>query len=281
MTKPITNSGKTPILVTGGTGTLGRLVVAKLRNAGHDVRVLSRARRRADVGPGIAHVAADLTTGAGLDAALSGIEVVVHLAGSAKGDAQKASLLVPAAARAGIRHLVYISVVGDDRVPIKGRLDRAMFGYFAEKLAAGRIVRESGIPWTILRATQVHQTLFTTIQGMARLPVMPVPAGVRFQPIDAKEVADRLAELALTDPAGQVPDMGGPRVYEMVDLVRGYLQATGRHRLIFPMPITGAAAQAVRDGATLTPERAVGLRTWEEFLVSRVRTHEVDRSLAA
>jgi uncharacterized protein YbjT (DUF2867 family) len=281
MTMPIINSVKAPILVTGGTGTLGQLVASRLQNAGHDVRVLSRGRRRMDPGPGIAYVTADLTTGAGIDAALSGIEVVVHLAGSAKGDAQKASHLVPAAARAGVRHLVYISVVGDDRVPIKGCLDRAMFGYFAEKLAAGRIVRESGIPWTILRATQAYQTLFTTIQGMARLPVIPVPWGVRFQPIDAEEIVDRLAELALARPAGQVPDMGGPRVYEMVDLVRGYLQATGRHRLIFPMPTTGAAARAVRDGATLTPERAVGRRTWEEFLSSQLRTHEVDRSVAA
>jgi uncharacterized protein YbjT (DUF2867 family) len=141
---------RSPILVTGGTGTLGRHVVPRLRNAGR-VRVLSRrGREGAD---GIEFVTGDLATGEGLPAALQGTEVVVHLAGSAKGDEDKGRQLVRAASQAGVRHLVYISVVGADKIPMAGRIDRAMFGYFASKHAGERIVADSGQPWTTLRAT--------------------------------------------------------------------------------------------------------------------------------
>ena len=127
-----------PILVTGGTGTLGRLVVPRLRNAGYDVRVLSRRSREG--AEGVEFVTGDLAKGEGIDAAAEGTEVIVHCAGSSKGDEDKARHLVRAASRAGARHLVYISVVGADRIPIAGRIDRAMFGYFGSKLAAERAV---------------------------------------------------------------------------------------------------------------------------------------------
>ncbi|HEU5110439.1 MAG TPA: NAD(P)H-binding protein [Micromonosporaceae bacterium] len=140
-----------PILVTGGTGTLGRLVVPRLRCAGSAVRVLSR-REQPGTDDGIEFVVGDLSTGDGLDAAVAGIDVILHLGGTSSGDDVKARHLVRAAARAGARHLVFVSVVGADRVPVTGAVDRAMFGYFASKLAAERVVEESGLPWTTLRA---------------------------------------------------------------------------------------------------------------------------------
>src|SRR3712207_5008797 len=121
-----------PILVTGGTGTLGRLVAPLLRNAGRDVRVLSRHRREG--AEGIEFVAGDLATGEGIEAAVEGTEIIAHLAGSSKGDEVKARHLVRAASEAGARHLVYISVVGADRIPIVSGVDRAMFGYYGSKL---------------------------------------------------------------------------------------------------------------------------------------------------
>ncbi len=257
-----------PILVTGGTGTLGRLVVARLQDAGRDVRVLSRHGREG--GEGIEFVTGDLAKGEGIDAAVEGAEIIVHCAGSSKGDDDKARHLVRVASQAGARHLVYISVVGADRVPMASGIDRVMFGYFGAKLGAERVVADSGLPWTTLRATQFHELTFTTVRQMAKLPVIPVPSGFRFQPVDAGEVAARLVELALGTPAGLVPDMGGPRVYPMADLVRGYLRARGKHRPIVPVRIPGQAARALRDGANLAPDRAVGRRTWEDFVAARV-----------
>jgi uncharacterized protein YbjT (DUF2867 family) len=145
-----------------------------------------------------------------------------------------------------------------------------MFGYFGSKLAAERVVADAGLPWSTLRATQFHDLLFLVVRQLARLPVVPVPAGFRFQPVDPGEVADRLVELALGGPAGLVPDLGGPRVYEMATLVRGYLRARGRHRPILPVRVPGAAARAFRAGANLAPDRAVGRRTWEEFLADQL-----------
>jgi uncharacterized protein YbjT (DUF2867 family) len=92
---------------------------------------------------------------------------------------------------------VNISVVGADRIPVASVLDRAMFGYFASKLAAERVVAGSGLPWTTLRATQFYDLIVMVARQMARLPVMPAAAGFRFQPVDTGDVAARLVELAL------------------------------------------------------------------------------------
>jgi len=265
-----------PILVTGGTGTLGRLVVARLRYEGHAVRVLSRG---VHVAEGTEFVSGDLTTGEGVDAAVEGVEVIVHCAGSAKGDQVKAQHLVRAASAAGARHIVYISVVGADRIPMAGAIDRAMFGYFGSKFAAERVIAESGIPWTTLRATQFFDLTLLTAQAMAKLPLIPVPAGFRFQPIDAAEVADRLVELAVGAPAGLVPAIAGPRAYDMAELVRSYLRVAGKRRGIIRVPVPGKAAAAIRAGANLAPDRAVGRRTWEEFLADRVGSSPISRSV--
>lgn len=260
-------------LVTGGTGTLGSRVVPHLREAGLTVRVLSRhPHQDAD---GIKFVTGDLTTGEGVAAAVEGAEIIVHCAGSNKGDEQKTLNLVQTASRAGesgvrLRHLVYISVVGADRVPVESSLDRAMFGYFASKLAAERVVAESGLPWTTLRATQFYDLLLLVTRQMAKLPMIPLPSGFRFQPVDAGEVAARLAELALGTPQGLAPDFGGPAVYSTAGLLRGYLHAVGKRRPTIPLWLPGKAARAVRAGANLAPEQAVGQRTWEEFLAERV-----------
>ena len=247
-----------PILVTGGTGTLGQRLVPRLRAAGHPVRVLSRQSREAE--PGVEFVTADLSSGDGVEAAVAGAAVILHCAGSAKGDDDKA------------RHLVFISVVGADRVPVVSGIDRAMFGYFAAKHAAEQVVAGSGLPWTTLRATQFHDLMLATVRAVAKLPVVPVPAGFRFQPVDTDEVAARLVELALGAPAGLVPDLAGPRTYGMDELVRGYLDLSGSRRALVAVRTPGGAARAFREGANLATEGTVGRRTWEDFLAERLVT---------
>jgi uncharacterized protein YbjT (DUF2867 family) len=96
---------------------------------------------------------------------------------------------------------------------------------------------------------------------------VPVPAGFRVQPIDPDEVAVRLVELTLGEPAGRVPDMGGPQVTSWDDLLRDYLRASHRRRCVLPVRIPGT--RAVRAGALLPPPgHAVGRRTWEQFLTA-------------
>ncbi len=254
-----------PILVTGGTGTLGRLVVPRLRAANGPVRVLSRTLH--EPADGVEYVTGDLATGVGVDQAVAGVDTVVHSAGSQKGDDVKAAMLVRAAREAGVRHLVYISVTGADRVPVVSGVDRAMFGYFAAKRAGEEIIAGSGIGWTTLRATQFHELIRLTAQAMVKLPVVPVPSGAKAQPVAAAEVADRLAELSRGAPAGLVPDLGGPEVHELGDLIRSYARMAGKRRAYLPMRLPGKAAAAFRDGANLTTADAtLGRQTWDEFL---------------
>ncbi|MFB8182322.1 SDR family oxidoreductase [Streptomyces sp. NPDC055966] len=243
----------TTILVTGGTGTLGRRVTERLRADGQVVRVLSRHAQP---------YAVDLRAGgAGLDAALAGVGTVVHCASSPRGgDEQAAGRLVSAARRAGVTHLVYISIVGVDRVPL---------GYYRSKLAVERLIEESGLGFTLLRATQFHDLVATVLGALARSPVLPLPAGVPDQPVEVTEVADRLAELALAAPAGRVPDMGGPEVRSFDSLARAYLKATGRRRGVVRVPLPGRTYRAFRAGGHLAPERAVGQVTFEEYLERR------------
>ncbi|MGH7765332.1 MAG: SDR family oxidoreductase [Candidatus Dormibacteraceae bacterium] len=264
-------SAKELILVTGGTGGLGRRVVERLCRGGHRVRVTSRHSHEA--AHGIEYVLSDLAKDEGVDAAVDGASVVVHCAGvgKIKEDKAQAQNLVRAAKRAAVRHLLAVSVVGADRIPVRTAVDRSMFAYFASQRAKELVVAESDVPWTNLRATQFYDGfLLVMVRGMSKLPLVPLPADTRFQPVDADEVADNLVELALGPPVGQAPDIAGPKIYDAEYLLRSYLDAVGRRRRIVRVRMPGRAAAAVRSGANLSPGLAVGVRTWEEFLAAEV-----------
>ncbi|MCS5718025.1 NAD(P)H-binding protein [Herbiconiux sp. CPCC 205763] len=258
-----------PILVTGGTGTIGRRVVPWLVEAGRSVRILTR-HPGAD-SPGIEHVGGDTVTGRGVDAALSGVEVVLHLAGGAKGDDVAARTLVNAARVAGVRHIVMISVIGADRMPI---------GYFRAKAAAERTLAESGLPWTVLRVAQLHDFVLPIVRSMARLPLLPAPRGLRFEPVDRDEVAARLTALTLEAPAGRVPDLAGPEVLDIPQLAAAYAAAEAqarangrppRRRPSLPVRLPGAVGRAYRAGDNLADtDTERGHRTWSDFLAERV-----------
>ena len=249
------------ILLTGGTGTLGRLVTPLLRGAGAELRVLSRQRHEPTAG--VEYVTGDLLENEGIAAAVDGAETVVHLAGGPKGDEEATRNLVRASSRAGVQHLVLISVVAADQVPL---------GYFRAKLGAERAVAESDVPYTTLRAAQFHDLVLLVMQKMSKLPVIPAPGGVRLEPVDSGEVAARMVELALDGPAGMVPDLAGPKVYTMADAARAYLRARGKHRPLLRVRMPGKAGRVYRAGGNLAGHGADrGKRTWEDFLAERVR----------
>jgi uncharacterized protein YbjT (DUF2867 family) len=250
-----------PVLVTGGTGRLGRLVVARLLDAECAVRVLARHQR--ETLPQVTFLTEDLRRNEGIDPAVSGVSAIIHCATSTKGDADATRNLVAAATRVGSPHIVLPSIVGIDRI--------AAWGYTKAKLEAERIVESSGLPWTILRVTQFFDYCFDNSQKLAKFPVVsPVPAGFRVQPVDPGEVAARLLEFALGNPAGRAPDMAGPHVSSWVHLYRSYLTATHRHRWVVPVRIPGT--KGVRNGALLPQDQhTLGTRTWEEFLAVRVQ----------
>lgn len=250
------------VLVTGGTGLLGRAVAGELAATGRTVRILSR--RPGDTGSAVDTVVGDLATGAGLATALRGVDAVVHAASDPRHprpvDVEGTHRLVEAARRAGEPHLVHVSIVGIDRIP---------WPYYRAKLAAERAVEASGLPWTVLRATQFHEFTGDLLGRLAHLPVVPAPRGWRFQPVDVREVAARLVAAVDAGPAGRLPDLGGPEVLTVPELAELHLTATGRRRRVVAIPAPGAFSRALRAGANLAPAGRAGGRTFAQFLAER------------
>lgn len=246
------------ILITGGTGLLGRYVLPLVQPEADSVRVLSR--HAATVPAGVEHVARDLRSVDGLPDALTGIDTVLHLAGGASGDDHTTQNLVSAAEQQGVSHLVQISVVGADVMPI---------GYFAMKDRAEQIVAGSSVPHTIVRVAQVSDLLLRAVRAMVKFPVVPVPGGLRAQPVDVQDVAVRLAALTLAAPAGRVPDLVGPEVLELGELLRSYAEAAGKRRIFLPIRLPGKVGVAYREGRNLTRAGATTAeRSWADFLQS-------------
>jgi uncharacterized protein YbjT (DUF2867 family) len=241
----------TPVLVTGATGTLGVPTVSRLRAAGHEVRALSRR-----TGPGL--VTGDLVTGAGLDAALDGVGTVLHLA-RGREDVLAAEHLVAAAGAAGVAHLVAISIVGVDEIPL---------GYYRPRVAIEGLVTASGVPFTIVRATQFHGFVERFFTAQRFSPVLVVPT-LSVQPIAVEEVAERLVALAGAEPAGRVPDIGGPAARPLREFAVEWRRAAGVRRPIVPVTLPGRTFRALAAGHGLVPGPAFGRTTFEEHLAAR------------
>jgi len=229
------------LLVTGGTGTLGRATVPLLAAAGHAVRVLSRR-----TGPGL--TTGDLERGEGLARALDGIHTVVHLAtsGGAR-DVRAAANLAKAAAAAGIEHLVAVSIVGVDNVPLP---------YYQAKLEVERRLSAAGLPLTVQRATQFHDLIVGILRGQRSSPLLFVP-DIPMQPIDVGVVAAALVELVAAGPAGRVADLGGPRVERFTELAEAWQRHVGRQRPVVPVRLPGRTFAAYARGGHLTGTGAV------------------------
>jgi uncharacterized protein YbjT (DUF2867 family) len=247
-------------LVTGGTGTLGRPTVGLLRTTGYDVRVLSRHD-----GPG--QVRGDLDSGIGLGDVLRGVDTVLHLATTAgRRDVAQTRRLLAVAADAGVQHLVYISIVGVDQLP---------FPYYRAKLECERLVEESGLDHTILRATQFHEFIAGLVDAQRRLPVV-LAVDLPDQPISADEVAARLVELATAHPLGRVSDIGGPVQLRLLDAIATLQSYDGTHKPVWPLAIPGRTMRAFRDGHHLAALPGYGQVTFEEFARNRASRRRGD-----
>ncbi|MER7966446.1 MULTISPECIES: SDR family oxidoreductase [Streptomyces] len=244
------------IAVAGGTGLVGRLVVEEVTAAGHEPVVLARSR------------GVDLTTGAGLDAALRGAEAVIDVSNLTTTSAKKSCAffervsreLLDAGARAGVGHHVALSIVGIDRVGM---------GYYQGKLRQEDVVRNGATPWTVLRATQFHEFAQQTLDRVPR-PLAVVPR-MRTQPVAAREVAQHLVRLALAPAQGMAPDLAGPAVEQLVDLTRRLLRARNERRLLLPVTFPGAAGRAMKgDGLLPTGRGPRGSQTFDAWLAHHV-----------
>lgn len=242
------------VLVTGGTGNLGRAVVERLHALDVEPRVLSRKQ-----GPGL--ITGDLRSGDGLRAALDGVDTVLHLATGYRNDLDITRALLDAARSTGgtAPRIVYISIVGVDAIPL---------GYYRGKLAAERAIEGSGLPFAVLRATQFHTLIAQIFRAQRALPVLLAPP-FSAQPIAAGEVAERLVELVQTGATGRVADIGGPEVRTAREFGRQYQEAHSGRRTVRTLPLPGSIVRAFRAGHNLVPGTPYGRQTFAEFLAER------------
>ncbi|RSM51100.1 3-beta hydroxysteroid dehydrogenase [Actinoplanes sp. ATCC 53533] len=242
------------VAVAGGTGLTGRHVIEALSAAGHESVVLARS------------AGVDLVTGAGLDAALSGVDATIDVSNvttvrraAAVGFFERAGRqLLGAAARAGVRHHVALSIVGIDRVST---------GYYEGKLRQEEIVRDGAVPWTVLRATQFHEFAEQILERLPG-PVAVVPR-LKVQPVAVREVAETLVAIAAGEPLKAAPDLAGPRVESLADMARRLVRTgTVRRRPVLPLWLPGPMAHG---GLLPTGPGPRGTQTFEQWLQGRRR----------
>ncbi|MFH9468742.1 SDR family oxidoreductase [Streptomyces clavifer] len=240
------------VAVAGGTGLVGRYVVEELAAAGQEPVVLARSQ------------GVDLVTGAGLDAAMAGVEAVVDVSNVTTTSGKKAVAffdsvgrnLLDAGKRAGVGHHVVLSIVGIDQVGL---------GYYQGKLRQEDVAKSGRTPWTVLRATQFHEFAEQILDRVPG-PLAVVPR-MRTQPVAAREVAQQLVRLAMAPAQGMAPEFAGPQVEQVVDMVRRLLRARHQRRLLLPVKMPGAAGTAMAgDGLLPVGQGPRGSQTFEAWL---------------
>jgi uncharacterized protein YbjT (DUF2867 family) len=215
------------VLVTGGTGTLGRELVPRLTAAGYTVRVMSRRAGQSNHLGDVEWAQADLMSGAGIEQAVAGVDIILHAASSPFKDTRVVDVdgtrnLINSGEAAGVGNFYYMSIVG---------IDKVKYPYYAHKLEAENVIEASGAPFTILRATQFHPLLDTFLSTMyKRGPFLIVPGAMLFQLIDPGEVAEHVVASLAKGAGGRLPDIGGPQVLRLSEIARDWLKA-GRRRL--------------------------------------------------
>lgn len=241
------------LVVAGATGTVGRHVLREALQRGHDVVALSRSSGQ------------DVSTGRGLAEAMADAEAVIDVTSQMTMNTRKAVAffttatqhLVAAERASGVGHHVALSIVGIDDIDT---------GYYAGKLAQERLVSESDVPWSILRATQFHEFVEQAVAQGSVGPIAVVPT-MLIRPIAAHEVAARLVDVAEAAPAGRVADLVGPRDETLLDLVRTLFDHDGVKRRPIGVRIPGkywrAAASGVLRGK---PDGVPGHQTFEQWL---------------
>jgi uncharacterized protein YbjT (DUF2867 family) len=206
------------VAVVGGTGLVGRHAVHALRQAGHDPVVVTRS------------TGVDVTTGDGLDEALTGAGAIIDVTNSTSADpddvqtffAAATGHLLGAASRAGVGHHVLLSIAGLDRV--EGN------AHYAGKRLQEQLVQDGPIPFTIVRATQFHE-FAAMVVGWTRKDDTAVVPPLLVQPVAAADVGEVLAEVAVGPPQGRPPYLAGPDPQDLVDMARRTLSARGEAEL--------------------------------------------------
>jgi uncharacterized protein YbjT (DUF2867 family) len=264
------------VLVTGGTGHLGRDLVTRLKRSCR-VRVLARS---AGSDPEVEWFRGDLATGDGIAEAVVDSRTVIHAAtlspAARRGylvpkdlwsspssvDRDGTERLLDKAAEAGVDHIIYVSIVG---------IDKPRIPYLRRKLEAESLIREGHVPWSIARATQFTWLFDRMFANLARLPIVPVP-DVKLEPVDTTDFADYVVESVSRGPAGRLADFGGPEILTFSQAIDQWQHIRKRQVRTMRVPLPVAVSNAVTAGSVSGPGARKGSVTWSDWL----RSHEAE-----
>ncbi len=237
------------VLITGGTGTLGREVASQAAREGYGVRIGSRRGRSRVFSSEYDSVHIELSDGTDLEKAVDGVDAVVHAASDPRKakavDVEGTRYLVEACRAAGVGHMIYVSIVGVDDIPL---------AYYRCKRRAEQLVEDGGVPFSILRATQFHSLIDGMFSAAARFPlVMPLPTDFQVQSVASAEVATRLVTSLNDGPSGRLPDFGGPEVMTIAEAAEQWHRIKGVRKRVVRVPIPGRIASGFRAGKNVVP----------------------------
>jgi uncharacterized protein YbjT (DUF2867 family) len=255
------------ILVTGGAGGLGRELVQRLRQTAHTVRVMSRASAPTDLDQNVQWAQADVESGDGLTEAVEGIDIIINAMSlpsrPQQVDVEGTARLLKAAQNAGVKHVLHVSIVGIDRIPTP---------YYQAKVAAEQVVMESGVPYSIWRATQFHSLLDSLLEPLRTsdsASVFSRPPEAKYQLLDTGEAAEVLLSHIDSPPARRLPDVGGPQVLTLDTIAHMWLEAQGINRQIKYLPEEPIIGEGFRQGYNTIPTNPYGKITWADYLKQR------------
>jgi uncharacterized protein YbjT (DUF2867 family) len=251
------------VLITGGTGNLGRAVQQSAKAAGNTVRILSRRQQPDSTRNDLEWVQGDLSSGDGVGQAVTGVDAILHLASdprrSREVDVEGTRQLVDAARATHVPHFVYISIVGIDKIP---------YSYYQRKLEAEEIIKSSCLPHSILRATQFHSLIDMFLSLLGRVPlVLPLPTDFKFQSVAESEVATRLVQQLGKGPAGMMVEMGGPEILTAGEMAKIWMNVKAIGKRLIHLPLPGTVAAGFRAGKNTTPNGIRGSIGWRQWLM--------------
>ena len=245
-------------LITGGTGTLGKELISVFQQKSIPYSTASRTRPQRQEN----WLNLDLETGAGINEAVEGKKIILHLASSTKKISKNNDLvgtqkLLQAAKKNNISHFIYISIVGIDKVPLS---------YYQLKLQAEKEIINSGIPYTILRATQFHDFADNMLHNLLKFPLAIIPKKIKLQPIETKIVAQQLFTITQGQPLRKTINLGGKEILELEAMVNSWLQSQRKSKILFGLPLIGRTLHALKNGGLTCNKKSHESIRWEEWL---------------
>lgn len=246
------------ILVTGSTGQLGSALLNQLKGSEYKVKITSR-KKPVVIGP-FEWVYSDLLTGEGIEEAVKDVEVIIHAATSPIKNSRIIEVIGLEkflSKLQHIKHFIYPSIVGIDEIPLK---------YYKLKYEAEELLKNSSIPYTIVRGTQFHSFVENLLLSKPLFKRYVIPGNIKFQSIDVGEFANHLIDIINKVPQGRTDDFGGPDIMTLREMAELKIKINNETNKVLNISLPGKLYKSFYDGKNTNFSQKIGKITFEEYL---------------